>query len=257
MSDAIPNYHMHDTGQCFPLYWYEKPDDTTKPQGEMFATAGPPEADGYIRRDAITDWALEKFRQQYRDPSIGKDDIFWYVYGVLHSLEYKQRFASDLKKMLPRIPYTEDFRVFSDAGRNLGEWHLNYETAEPFPLTEESKRLVMEGGDYRIVKMTFGKKDGKPDKTVIVYNEYLTLRDIPLEAYDYVVNGKPAIEWIMERYQVTVDKASGIRNDPNDWCTEHGNPRYIVDLVKRIVRVSVESARIVRALPSLRETISL
>jgi predicted helicase len=155
--------------------------------------------------------------------------------------------------MLPRIPFAKDFRAFCDAGRKLGEWHLNYETAEPFPLTEESKRLVMEDGDYRTVKMTFGKKDGKPDKTVIAYNEHLALRDIPLEAYDYVVNGKPAIEWIMERYQVTVDKTSGIKNDPNDWCTEHSNPRYIVDLVKRIVRVSVESARIVKKLPPLNE----
>ena len=209
VSDTIPNYHMHDTGQCFPLYWYEKPDESAKPQGEMFGAAGTPDTDGYIRRDAITDWALEQFRQHYRDQSIGKDDIFCYVYGVLHSPEYKQRFAFDLKKMLPRIPFAKDFRTFCDAGRKLGEWHLNYETTEPFPLSEESKRLVMEDGDYRVTKMTFGKKDGKPDKTVIAYNAHLTLRDIPLEAYDYVVNGKPAIEWIMERYQVTVDKASG------------------------------------------------
>lgn len=253
VTDCVPNLHLHDTGQSFPLYWYEKPDESARPQGEMFAAAGTPDADGYIRRDAITDWALDQFRTHYRDQSIGKDDIFCYVYGVLHSPEYKQRFASDLKKMLPRIPFAKDFRAFCDAGRKLGDWHLNYETAEPFPLTEESKRLVMEDGDYRIVKMTFGKKDGKPDKTVIAYNEHLTLRDIPLEAYDYVVNGKPAIEWIMERYQVTVDKASGIKNDPNDWCTEHSNPRYIVDLIKRIVRVSVESARIVKNLPPLNE----
>jgi len=253
VTDVIPNLHTLDSAQCFPLYWYEKPDESARPQGEMFGAAGTPDADGYIRRDAITDWALDQFRTHYRDPSIGKDDIFCYVYGVLHSPEYKQRFASDLKKMLPRIPFAKDFRAFCDAGRKLGDWHLNYETAEPFPLTEESKRLVMEDGDYRIVKMTFGKKDGKPDKSVIAYNEHLTLRDIPLEAYDYVVNGKPAIEWIMERYQVTVDKASGIKNDPNDWCTEHASPRYIVDLVKRIVRVSVESARIVKNLPPLNE----
>jgi predicted helicase len=253
VTDCVPNLHLHDTGQCFPLYWYEKPDESARPQGEMFAAGGTPDADGYIRRDAITDWALEAFRQHYRDPSIGKDDIFWYVYGVLHSPEYKQRFASDLKKMLPRIPFAQDFRAFCDAGRKLGEWHLNYETAEPFPLTEESKRLIMEDGDYRIIKMTFGKKDGKPDKTVIAYNEHLTLRDIPLEAYNYVVNGKPAIEWIMDRYQVTVDKASGIKNDPNDWCTEHDNPRYIVDLLKRIVRVSLETVKIVNGLPALQE----
>lgn len=253
VADCVPNLHLHDTGQCFPLYWYEKLDESAKPQGEMFDAGGSPDADGYIRRDAISDWALGQFRQHYRDPSIGKDDIFCYIYGILHSPEYKQRFAADLKKMLPRIPFAKDFRAFCDAGRKLGEWHLNYETVEPFPLTEESKRLVMEDGDYRVKKMTFGKKDGKPDKTVIAYNENLILRDIPLEAYDYVVNGKPAIEWIIERYQVTVDKASGIKNDPNDWCIEHNNPRYIVDLVKRIVRVGVESARIVKALPKLSE----
>lgn len=256
VANDVPNMHLTDTGQCFPLYWYEKADekDKTKPQGEMFeAGSGNPDEDGYIRHDAITDWALTAFRDHYQDQSITKENIFWYVYSILHSPEYKQRFATDLKKMLPRIPFATDFRAFCDAGRKLGDWHLNYETAEPFPLTEESKRLVMEDGDYRVTKMTFGKKDGKPDKTVIAYNEHLTLRDIPLEAYDYVVNGKPAIEWIMERYQVTVDKASGIKNDPNDWSSEHNNPRYIVDLIKRIVRVSVESARIVKALPKLSE----
>jgi predicted helicase len=108
----------------------------------------------------------------------------------------------------------------------------------------------MEGGDYRVAKMVFSKKEGKPDKSVLAYNEHLNLRDIPLEAYEYVVNGKPAVEWIMERYQVTTDKASGIKNDPNDWSE---SPRYIVDLLKRIVRVSVESARIVKALPALKE----
>lgn len=256
VTNATPDFQLMDNGQCFPLFWYEKPDDSAKSQGEMFGAADMPDADGYIRRDAITDWALEQFRTHYGDATIGKEDIFYYVYGILHSTEYKQRFASDLKKMLPRIPFAKDFPAFSHAGRKLSEWHLNYETIEPFPLTEESKRLVMEDGDYRVVKMAFGKKDGKPDKTVIAYNEHLTLRDIPIEAYEYIVNGKPAIEWIMERYQVSVDKASGIKNDPNDWCVEHGNPRYIVDLVKRIVRVSIESARIVKGLPALNEFIA-
>lgn len=219
----------------------------------MFASVDAPDEDGYVRRDAITDWAQEHFREHYNNPSIGKDDIFCYVYGILHSPEYKQRFASDLKKMLPRIPFAKDFRAFCDAGRKLGDMHLNYETVNPFPLTEVCKRLVMEDGDYRTVKMVFGKKDGKPDKTVIVYNEHLTLRDIPLEAYDYQVNGKSAVEWVMERYQVSSDRPSEIKNDPNDWCSEHGNPRYIVELIKRIVRVGVDSARIVKALPALKE----
>lgn len=249
-TNTIPNLHLHDTGQCFPLYWYEKPEDKRKPTDDMFATAGTPDADGYIRRDAITDWALSTFREHYADSTIIKEDIFWYVYGILHSPEYKRRFATDLKRMLPRVPFAEYFHPFCDAGRALGTWHLGYESVEPYPVVEESKRLVMEPGDYRVTKMSFGKKDGKPDKTVIAYNEHLTLRGIPMEAYDYVVNGKPAIEWIMERYAQTTDKDSGIKNDPNTWSTDH---RYIVDLVKRIVRVSVESAGIVKSLPNLNE----
>lgn len=252
VADSVPNYHMHDTGQCFPLYWYEAQDDKAEAdaQGTMFGTEGQADAEGFVRRDSITDWALESFRKQYGDDGITKEDIFWYVYGILHSPEYKDRFGTDLKKMVPRIPYAKDFRTFSKAGRKLGKWHLNYETVEPFPLTEESKRLVMEAGDLRVDKMAFGKKDGKPDKSVIVYNSHLTLRDIPLEAYDYVVNGKSAVEWVMERYAVAIDKSSGIKNDPNEWSTD---PRYIVDLVKRIVRVSVETARIVKGLPAISE----
>lgn len=247
---ALPDYELVSKGQCFPLYWYQKADDETAPQGEMFVGTDAPDADGYIRREAITDWALAAFRTHYKDDAISKEDIFWYVYGILHSPEYKQRFAADLKKMLPRIPFAGDFRAFSDAGRRLGEWHLNYETVAPFPLNEDCKRLVMEPDDYRVTKMVFGKKDGKPDKSIIVYNQHLTLRGIPLEAYDYVVNGKSAIEWIMERYQVTTDKNSGIRNDPNEWSDD---PRYIVDLLKRIVRVSLESVQIIRGLPALNE----
>lgn len=253
VANHVPDHHLTDTGQCFPLYWYEKVEQNAGPQAEMFYAAGAPDADGYVRRDAITDWALGAFRAHYGVAEISKEDIFWYVYGILHSPEYRQRFAADLKKMLPRIPFAADFRAFLNAGRKLGEWHLNYETVEPFPLTEEAKRLVMEPDDYLVTKMTFGKKDGKPDKSVIVYNPHLVLRDIPLEAYEYVVNGKPAIEWVMERYQVTVDKASGIKNDPNQWSED---PRYIVDLLKRIVRVSLESVRIVKALPALKEYVA-
>ncbi|MFU2489108.1 DEAD/DEAH box helicase [Thauera sp. WH-1] len=249
----VPCLDNIEKGQCFPLYWYEKADADATPQGEMFSASSAPDADGYVRRDAITDWALDAFRAHYGDAAISKEDIFWYVYGILHSPEYRQRFAADLKKMLPRIPFAADFRAFLNAGRKLGESHLNYETVEPFPLTEEAKRLVMEPDDYLVTKMTFGKKDGKPDKSVIVYNPHLVLRDIPLEAYEYVVNGKPAIEWIMERYQVTVDKASGIKNDPNQWSDD---PRYIVDLLKRVVRVSLESCRIVQGLPPLNEFVA-
>ena len=250
---TLPDLEMISKSQCFPLYWYDKADEHKTADMHDHGDDGEaaqPDEHGFIRRDTITDWALMAFREQYHDAAIGKEDLFWYVYGILHSPEYKQRFASDLKKMLPRIPFAGDFWAFSKAGRALGQWHLHYETVEPWPLMEESKRLVMEGNDYRVIKMSFGKKDGKPDKTVIIYNANLILRDIPPEAYGYVVNGKSAIEWIMERYAVTVDKASGIKNDPNDWSDD---PRYIVDLIQRVVRVSVESVRIVAELPGLNE----
>jgi predicted helicase len=167
----------------------------------------------------------------------------------LHSPEYKQRFASDLKKMLPRIPLAQDFWAYSQAGRDLAHWHINYETIAPFELTESV--LLLETDDlYRVQKMTFAKKGKEVDKTVIHYNSQITLSGIPPETYDYIVNGKPALEWIMERYAITTDKDSGITNNPNDWSE---NPRYILDLVKRIVRVSVETVKIVKSLPALNE----
>ena len=251
--DLVPNYHMHDSGQTFPLYYYEHPEDRRgRRQPDMFSEDAAPDADGYTRRDAISDWALGEFRGRYSDEAINKEDIFWYVYGILHSPEYKDRFASDLKKMVPRIPFAAHFRAFSNAGRELGRWHLGYETVEPYPLEEDFKRLVMEDADFRVHKMVFGKRGGDKDKSVIVYNPNLVLKAIPLEAYDYVVNGKSALDWVMERYAVSIHKESGIKNDPNDWSDD---PRYIVDLVKRIVRVSVETVRIVAALPPLNEQV--
>ncbi|NJN76128.1 MAG: endonuclease [Synechococcaceae cyanobacterium RL_1_2] len=152
--------------------------------------------------------------------------------------------------MLPRIPYAGDFWAFSKAGRELAHWHLNYETIEPYNLTEWTNNLFLEGNDYKVQKMKFGKDKKETDQTVIIYNSKLTLSGIPIEAYDYIVNGKSAIEWIMDRYQLKKDKASGIINDPNDWSDD---PRYIVDLIKRVVRVSVETVAIVEALPVLNE----
>lgn len=242
--DSIPNLHMHDTGQCFPLYTYEKSEDAGGLLAEM-------ETGEYRRKENIPDAILADFRKAYNDAKISKEDIFYYVYGVLHSPEYKTRFAADLKKMLPRIPFAGDFRAFSTAGRELAQWHLNYESVEPYPLQESSGNLGFDPKEhYRVQKMTFGKSGGKPDKTTIVYNSHVTLKGIPLDAYDYVVNGKSALDWIMERYAVTVDKNSGIRNDPNDWSDD---PQYIINLVKRIVRVSLETMKIVNALPALNE----
>jgi predicted helicase len=249
MVDTLPDLEVISKSQCFPLYVYEKATDAKPTHGELFgAEQAQPDADGYARRDAITDAALADYRAAYGDASITKEDLFYHVYGILHAPDYRRKFAADLRKMLPRIPRpatAEDFWAFSKAGRELARLHLNYETIEPYPLQEVITSTVE---DWRVVKMRY---PSKTDKTQIIYNGHLTLKGIPPEALAYVVNGKPAIEWVMERYQVTTDKDSGIRNDPNDWCAEHGNPRYIVDLVKRVVRVSAETVRIVNGLPSL------
>ena len=243
MVNKLPDLEIVEKSQCFPLYTYEKQSEL----GSLFATAT---TEQYTKKENIPDSILKEYQQKYQDKTITKSDIFYYIYGVLHSPEYKQRFASDLKKMLPRIPFTADFWTFSQAGRELGYYHLNYETIEPYELEEFKKDLYLDDKDYQVEKMVFGKNKNGIDKTIIIYNSKLTLSQIPLEAYEYIVNGKSALEWIMERYKVTKDKDSGIINDPNHWSE---NPRYIVDLVKRIVRVSLETVRIVKSLPALNE----
>ncbi|MGH8463076.1 MAG: DEAD/DEAH box helicase [Pseudomonas sp.] len=249
VTDLLPDIHLLHGGQCFPLYWYEKA-VAANAQAGMFAADQKPDQDGYIRRDGITDVALAAFRSHYGDDAISNEDVFYYVYGVLHSPVYRDRYASDLRKVLPRVPYAPDFRAFETAGRDLAQLHLAYETVKPAEL-EETRKPQAKASDldyYRVQKMRFGK--GK-DRSTIIYNANITLSGIPEGAYDYVINGKSAIDWVMERYQVKVDKDSGIRNDPNDWSREHDDPQYIYNLLRRVVTVSMETQRIVASLPDI------
>ncbi len=249
--NVLPDLEVISKGQCFPLYVYEKAPSKKIPGLTLYDSS----EEKYNRKEAITDTALANFKAHYKDDSLSKEDLFYYVYGVLHSPEYRNQYAADLKKMLPRIPFVSDFWGFSKAGRELAHWHLNYETVDPWPLGENIDQNVptrMTPKEfYRVEEMKFGKNGKEKDKTTILYNSRITLSGIPLEAYEYVVNGKPALEWVMERYAVTVDKNSGIKNDPNSWSED---PRYILDLVKRIVRVSIETVRIVKGLPELKES---
>ncbi len=240
ITNVTPDVQLMFNGQCYSLYWYEE----RNADAPMLDLGMEADAGDYKRHDGISNFGLKQFRAAYGDPKIGKEDIFYYVYGLLHSTEYRTRFENDLKKELPRIPFAKDFWTFSKAGRKLAELHLNYETIEPWPVKEVSN------GNYRVTKMKFPKKG---IRHTIHYNDTCTLSEIPEEAYEYIVNGKSAIEWLMERYAVTTDKDSGIVNDPNDWCDEQGNPRYIIDLVKRIVRVSIETMEIVKSLPPINE----
>lgn len=274
ITNVIPDLELIGKSQCFPMFYYEPLDGN----GSVFGN--------YSKKESISDKILKQIRTQYNEPKIKKEDVFYYVYGFLHSEDYREAFSADLKKMLPRIPLVdsaEDFWAFSKAGRKLADLHLNYETVEPYKrVMVVSSRAT--GSDlplfvdmaadpraaynaeppeqlYHVEKMRFAKMDGidrngkskkVDDKTRIIYNDLLTIANIPVEAYEYVVNGKSAIEWIMERYAVTTDSASGIKNDPNDWAIEHNDPAYIFNLILRLITVSVETMKIVKALPKMK-----
>lgn len=255
ITEYIPDLHLIGDAQCFPLYWYEE--NKQEQANDLFGNAN---ASRYKRRDGVTDWMLREVRSRFSGArSLTKEDIFYYVYGLLHSTDYRERFADDLRKSLPRIPIVErveDFMAFSQAGRALAALHLGYE-GYPAPegvvvTTAEQPASMDEYDYYRVEKMTFPKGVKKNEASdTIHYNSRITITNIPLEAYDYVVNGKSAIHWVIECYQVTTDKNSGIVNDPNAWSQEQGKPRYILDLLLSVIHVSLESQRIIATLPRL------
>jgi predicted helicase len=256
LSDTLPDLHLIGDAQCFPLYLYQQQEEKL----DMFNQDG--EA-GYQRKDAITNEALEHFQSAYPERSVSKESIFYYNYGLLHSEDYRERYADNLVKQLPRIPRMKtyaDFAAFSQAGRDLAELHLNYESMalntqatlngslKGLKVTEQG----VKGGDdadFYVTKIKFAKKG---DKSRVIYNGKITIENIPEEAYDYVVNGKPALEWVMERQAVTTDKKSGITNDANDWAIETmGNPRYPLELFLRVITIGLRTQEIVRSLPKL------
>lgn len=252
ITDQIPDLQLVFNGQCFPLYWYE---EITETSGSLFDVID--DEDKYIRRDGISDWILREVRSRFGNTkSLTKEHIFYYVYGLLHSEQYRSKYAAELKKSLPRIPIVEraeDFMAFYKAGKELADLHLNYEEVPACP-------EVMVDGDnpsgdqyafYSVQKMRF---PAKGQKDTIIYNGHIRITNIPAKAYEYVVNGKSAIEWIMERYQVTVDdgkNGSMIKNDPNDWSREHSKPRYILDLLLSVINVSVKTVDIINGLPQI------
>jgi predicted helicase len=265
MTDSVPDLALYgsNAGQLFARWCYLKVDD----EGALDFSPGNGEVfDGYSKIDNITDEALKRFRAVYGE--FTKDDIFFYVYGLLHSPEYRETYAADLKKLLPRIPLVEDPWPYVEAGRALSELHLGYESVTPYPLDGldvapegfEARKLAPQPSDFdffRVQKMAFAKvrdpetKKLVADRTKVLYNSHIELSGIPEAAYRYQLGSRSAVEWILDRYQVKTDKASGIVNDPNDWSKEVGDPRYIIDLLARIVTVSLETMEIVDSLPAL------
>ena len=272
MSNVPNDLHCNGDSQSFPLHFFAK----------QTASSTPQRVDG-ISSDAFL--AIAGTYSPVSEDVISKEDLFYYIYGLLHSPEYRERFKHNLSKELPRIPAVkkfEDFQAFSQAGRDLAHWHLEYETVAMHPVTVDltlptgeatgrkrqttkssgkwtkARRRKLSDEHLYVRKMKFAKvpdpQTGKKvnDKTTVIYNDFITIRDIPLDAYDYVVNGKPAIEWVMERQAVTTDKKSGIVNDANLWATETMNDAaYPLELLMRVITVSLETNQIVNNLPAL------
>ena len=194
--------------------------------------------DGTNRRENITDWALNEFRNHYSDPSITKWDIFHYTYALLHHPEYRTRYAANLKRELPRIPYAPDFRRYAALGKELMDIHIHYEQQPEFPL----ERIETGKLNWRVEKMKLFK-----DKPELRYNSFLTLRGIPPEVSEYRLGNRSALEWIVDQYQVSTDKRSGIVNDPN----RDDDPEYIVRLIGQVIHVSLETVKRTRELATL------
>ena len=241
--------------QCFPRWLYEGGEETVG--GLEFDEGG---QTGRRQRDGISDAGLLHFRAAYPGEPIAKDDLFYYVYGLLHSPDYCERFADNLSKELPRIPAVnrvEDFWTFVEAGRELGNLHCDFDEAEPYPvtITEGDLRLANIPDPmayYRVEKMKFAGKRPNLDRTSVIYNRNITITGIPLDAYTYVVNGRPALEWVMERQCVKPDTASGISWDANAFANETvEDPAYPFKLFCRIITVSLRTMEIVHALPPL------
>ena len=215
----------------------------------------PDTPDEHGRIDNITNWCLSQFQDHYDDPTITKDDIWAYIYGVLHAPDWRTKYANDLRKGLPRIPFAPDFRAFREAGQQLMDLHLNYETCEPWPLRVVTTGRPDDPDLYRIKKkMDWGKErdpDGKlvKNKTVLVVNDHCRIEEIPNEAHDYVVNGKSPLEWAIAQLTVKTDSKSGIKNNANHWHSWAVDPGELVLHLQRLVRVSVETARVIGGLP--------
>ena len=283
MGNSIACFDCLEKSQWLPRYIYRPVGEAAKAtkvkttgQADLFAGSDAGELDasngqsgeqviinGYVREDAIKPEAVAHFRAAYagHEDEIDADSVFYYIYGILHSKDYRETYANNLQKELPRIPRVatfEDFKAFEKAGRALADLHVNYEQVEPYAgCTVSGLEDGADASNLRVIKLKYGKIAGKKgnaalDKTKIVYNDQITITDIPLEVQDYVVNKKSALDWVVERCGVSIDKASQIVNDFNNMAEEMGDPQYILHLILRVITVSLETNKIVASLPTLR-----
>lgn len=238
ITNYIPDLNLMDGGaQSFPIYYYEKDTDNLFSHNQ----------EKFIKCNAINKSFLDRINSKYM-VNFDYEDVFYYIYALFHSKEYINKFSINLKKSLPRIPLIDDLDIFKkliDAGHKLANLHLNYESVKPY---NKCNVIIYPNVNYKVTKMKYGKNK---NKSVIEFNDKISITNIPLKAYEYVVNGKSAIEWVMERYAITTDSKSGIINDPNDWCKEVNDDKYIFNLLLRIINVSIQTVDIVNSLPKL------
>lgn len=270
ITDLICDLHFCPQTQAFPLYYYEKIEPS---EAKNLFDKGEVNDNTYRRKDAIRDEALKEVQKIYKDESISKEDIFYYIYALLNHKGYKEKYKDNLSKMLPRIPFVKDFKEFARLGRELADLHLGYEnfadksTALAVPKDKikdfsndnlfadknEAKALLenLNENDFMLNKMRFVVK-GKKD--TIIFNDKIAVVNVPLKAYEYVVNGRSGIEWIMERYQVKTDKDSGLINDPNLYECENGalkglkGGKYALALLLSVIQMSVLSVELLEKL---------
>lgn len=243
------------SGQFFPRWTYEKSEqDNGTLEFSAASSDKDVDADGYRCIGNITDEILDIYREALGE-DVTKDDIFHFIYGQLHDPAYREAYAADLKKMLPHIETPTDrarFDALATAGRQLMDLHINFETVEPYPLTVEVKNTAdpAERETWRVTKMKWKKTKGVTDHTTIIYNPKVTISGIPEEAEEYLLGSRSAMEWVIDRWKVSEDTKgkSGITNDPNDWCDEQDNPRYVIDLIGRVTTVAMETQKTIAGL---------
>ncbi|MFP7365382.1 DEAD/DEAH box helicase [Corynebacterium callunae] len=268
-TNLLPDVQMIGAGQNGQAFFRWTWEPITVREGELdFGVPSTPTAgekgvegevlDGYRRVDNITDEILKVYQESLGE-DVTKDNIFYFVYGQLHDPAYREAYAADLKKMLPHIETPTDRGRFDQlvaAGQKLMDLHINYENVEPWPVDVKVKSTVdvEDRETWRVTKMKWSKKKDPEsskkidDHTTLIYNGSITISGIPEAAEQYQLGARSAIAWLIDRYQVKTDKASGITNDPNDWADEVGNPMYIVELIAKVTRVAVETVKIVEEL---------
>ena len=246
ITDCIQDVQLLFNCQCYPLYMYDKNEKQILPQMTLFGDMEEADAVGYKKRYAISDAALTKFKGIYGD-RVTKEDIFYYLYAVLHSKDYIEAYADNLAKEMVRIPTLEKFPKYVEIGRQLAELHLHYEA--PADAAALGLEIKITKEDYAVSKMRFKKVGKDNDKGTIIFNDYITISNIPERAYEYVVNGRSAIEWIMESYRIKTDKDSGITDDPNTY----GDEKYIFNLLISVISVSLKTLDLIDSMPEYKE----